>query len=87
MKINGKEILKDLKDCVEIDLSKFAVLQVDKIVIPVTNAVLEKVKKLIPGGIDDAIIEQIKPQVYAEVKEEVEKLLNKVDDAVNGDAK
>jgi hypothetical protein len=87
MKIDAKEVLNDLKDCVQVDLSKFAVMQTDKIIIPVIDSVLVKLNKLIPGPIDDAVVASIKPQLYKEVKEELEKLLNKVDDVINGDDK
>ena len=42
------------------------------------NAVLNKMKELIPGQIDDAIIEAAKPQVLPVVKAELLKLADKI---------
>lgn len=81
MKIDGKEVLADLRKHVklEVDLDGFALSQMDKIVIPLTDSLLAKVAKLIPGSIDDAIITTLKPQIYAELKEEIAKALVKVE--------
>ncbi len=92
MKIDGKELVADLRKHVklEVDLDGFVLAQVDKLVIPMTDSLLAKVNKLIPGPIDDAIVASIKPQLYAELKEELQKLLvkveDKIEDVVKGEA-
>ena len=84
MKIDGKALLEDLKKHVkiEVDLDGFALAQVDKLVVPAVDSLLVKLNKLIPGPIDDAIVAQIKPQLYEQLREELAKALQKVEDKI-----
>lgn len=85
MKFDAKKILQDAKESVkiEVDLDGFVLKQVDSLVIPTADILLEKLKKAIPGQLDDALIDSIKPKLYAEVKEELQKLLIKAEDKIN----
>lgn len=85
MKVNGKEVLEDLRKHVkiEIDLDGFVISQVDKLAIPMVDSLLEKLMKVIPGQLDDALISSFKPMLYKEVKEELVSLLSKVEDKID----
>lgn len=47
----------------------------------VMNSVLNKLKEVIPGQIDDALIEAAKPQILPIVKAELLKLADKINGA------
>lgn len=48
---------------------------------PLMASLLDEVKKLIPGGIDDAIIDSMKPTILPVVKAELLKLADKINAA------
>lgn len=81
MKIDKKEIVDLVKAHVkvELDLDGLGVALVEKLAEPLADQVLASVCKAIPGGIDDAIVLSVKPQIYAEVKKHIAEALEKVE--------
>lgn len=84
VKVNKEELLKDVRDCIKIDvdLDTLVLRQIDKLVIPAVDHALAKACKAIPGPIDDGVVAALKPELYKGVKEYVAKALQKVEDRI-----
>lgn len=70
-----KPILSLLEQAVKAEIEKGLDQQVD--------LVLQKLAEIIPGKIDDMVIAQVSPAVKKAVKEELLKLVDKIDGQVN----
>jgi len=83
----GNELRKYVK--LEVDLSGLVNdVVVEKVLEPQLVKLIEKIKKVIPGGIDDAILDNLLakelPNLKKELAEEMEKLEVKLQEVIHG---